>query len=179
MYFWSGSVSLLYQLSGQFLIFLVDQTFSWSTKLFFGLPNFLFWYTKYFFGTYTNFFFVILNIFCRPNFFLVYQNFFLSTKFFLVDQKKWEIDWTIESRPCGFGQSLGQPIVRSISHFFWLTKEKFVQYQIFFVHSLEFFSSLFWKCGFGQSLGWPIVVIFWKRLDKKFKRVNKKDLRLD
>ena len=24
----------------------------------------------------------------------------------------------LQSRPCGFGQSLGQPIVRSISHFF-------------------------------------------------------------
>merc|ERR1712051_38436 len=28
-----------------------------------------------------------------------------------------------ESRPCGFGQSLGRPIVRSFSHFFWSTKK--------------------------------------------------------
>ena len=44
-----------------------------------------------------------------------------------------------KSRPCAFGQPLGQPIVRSISHFFWSTKEKIFQYQIFFVHPLEFF----------------------------------------
>ena len=29
-----------------------------------------------------------------------------------------------KSRPCGFGQSLGRPIVRSFSHFFWSTKKK-------------------------------------------------------
>ena len=59
-----------------------------------------------------------------------------------------------KSRPCGFGQSLGRPIVRSISHFFWSTKEKFVQYQIFFVHSLEFFVQSFLKMWF-WSVSWP------------------------
>ena len=29
-----------------------------------------------------------------------------------------------ERRPCTFGQSLGRPIVQSISHFFWSTKKK-------------------------------------------------------
>ena len=52
---------------------------------------------------------------------------------------------TFKSRPCGFGQSLGPPIVRSISHFFWSTEKKFVQSQIFFVHSLEFFVQSFSK----------------------------------
>ena len=33
----------------------------------------------------------------------------------------------------------------SISHFFWSTKEKFVQCQIFFVHSLEFIVQSFSK----------------------------------
>jgi len=55
------------------------------------------------------------------------------------------MDVALESRPCGFGQSLGRPIVRSISHFFWSTKQKFVQYQIFFVHSLEFFCPVFFE----------------------------------
>ena len=59
-----------------------------------------------------------------------------------------------KSRPCGFGQSLGRPIVRSISHFFWSNKEKFVQYQIFFVHSLEFFVQSFLKMWF-WSVSWP------------------------
>ena len=83
MYLWS--VSLVYQLSGQFLIFLVDQKK-------FGRPNKIF-----------------------------------------------------ESRPCGFGQSLGRPIVQSISPFFWLTKKIFVQSQgifgqslIFLVHQVSF-----------------------------------------
>ena len=61
---------------------------------------------------------------------------------------------SLKSRPCGFGQSLGRPIVRSISHFFWSTKEKFVQYQIFFVHSLEFFVQSFLKMWF-WSVSWP------------------------
>ena len=37
MYFWS--VSLVYQLSGQFLIFLVDQKKFWYTKTKFGIPK--------------------------------------------------------------------------------------------------------------------------------------------
>ena len=37
--------------------------------------------------------------------------------------------------------------------FFWLTKEKFVQYQIFFVHSLEFFVQSFLKMWF-WSVSW-------------------------
>ena len=79
MYFWS--VSLVYQLSGQFHIFLVDQIFFWYTKYFFGRPNF-------FFGR-PNFFLVYQNIF------LLYQKFFWSTKFFFDRPKKWEIDRTI------------------------------------------------------------------------------------
>ena len=99
MYFWS--VSLVYQLSGQFLIFwstkffLVYQMFFWSTKFFFwltkflfGIPNF-FWYTKFFFG--------------RPNFFFGRpkiprdwpKNPWDWTISFLVDQEKWEKDRTI------------------------------------------------------------------------------------
>ena len=38
MYFWL--VPLVYQLSGQFLIFLVDQIFFWYTKYFLVRPNF-------------------------------------------------------------------------------------------------------------------------------------------
>ena len=85
IYFWS--VSLVYQLSGQCLIFLVDQIFFWYTKFFFGIPNFFlvdqilflvdqisFWYTKYFFG--------------RPNFFVVDQkNEKLTGQ--LVHQRDW------------------------------------------------------------------------------------------
>ena len=58
-----------------------------------------------------------------------------------------------KSRPCGFGQSLGWPIVQSISHFFWSTKKKFVQSQIFFIHSLEFFVQSFLKMWF-WSVSW-------------------------
>ena len=35
----------------------------------------------------------------------------------------WLFNATFESRPCGFGQSLGQPIVQSIYLFFWSTKK--------------------------------------------------------
>ena len=38
--------------------------------------------------------------------------------------------------------------------FFWSTKENFVQYQIFFVHSLEFFVQSFLKMWF-WSVSWP------------------------
>ena len=48
MYFWS--VSLVYQLSGQFLIFLVDQIFFWFTKYFSLVYQNFFWSTKFVFG---------------------------------------------------------------------------------------------------------------------------------
>ena len=76
-------------------------------------------------------------------------------KIFIKVHTFWEGHKILQkSRPCGFGQSLGRPIVRSISHFFWSTKEKFVQYQIFFVHSLEFFVQSFLKMWF-WSVSWP------------------------
>ena len=65
MYLWS--VSLVYQLSGQFLIFLVNQKQIWYTKKKFG----------------------------RPKKYLVYQKKFGIPKKNLVDQKKGEIDRTI------------------------------------------------------------------------------------
>ena len=43
-----------------------------------------------------------------------------------------------KSRPCGFGQSLGRPIVRSISPFFWSTKKIFVPSQGVFGQALIF-----------------------------------------
>ena len=51
-----------------------------------------------------------------------------------------------KSRPCGYGQSLGRPIVRSIFHFFWSTKKIFVQSQGIFGESLNFFGQdlIFW-----------------------------------
>ena len=73
------SLSLVYQLSGQFLIFLVDQIFFWYTKFFFGILN-IFLVDQIFFSAdqisfwYTKFFFCFTKIF------------FWSTKFFLVDQ---------------------------------------------------------------------------------------------
>ena len=73
MYFWS--VSLVYQLSGQFLIFLVDQKKIWSTKKNVGIPK---------------------KIFGIPKRNLVDQKFPETGQFFLlVGQKKGEIDWTI------------------------------------------------------------------------------------
>jgi hypothetical protein len=50
------------------------------------------------------------------------------------------MDAAIKEPPCGFGQSLGRPIVRSISHFFWSAKKKLTRLRdrtIFFVHSLD------------------------------------------
>ena len=44
--------------------------------------------------------------------------------------------FTYKSRPGGFGQSLGRPIVRSFSHFFWSTKTNIVQSQRIFGQSL-------------------------------------------
>ena len=43
-----------------------------------------------------------------------------------------------KSRPCGFGQSLGRPIVQSISPLFWLTKKKIFQSQEIFGQALIF-----------------------------------------
>ena len=42
------------------------------------------------------------------------------------------------SRPCGFGQSIGRPIVRSFSHFFWSTKKKLSSFREFLVSLWEF-----------------------------------------
>ena len=74
-----------------------------------------------------------------------------------------------KGRPCGFVQSLGRPIVQSISHFLWLAKGKLSRLRdrtIFFVHSLDFF----------VRSRYQRVTNFQKRLDKKFKRVNKKNV---
>ena len=79
MYFWS--VSLVYQLSGQFLIFLVDQKKIWSTKKHFGIPK-------------KNFGIPKRNLVDQKRN-LVDQKNIWYTKKNLVDQKKWEIDWTI------------------------------------------------------------------------------------
>ena len=71
MYFWS--VSLVYQLSGQFLNFLVDQIFFWYTKYFSGRPNFFFGQPN-FLLVYQIVFLVDQIVFLGwPNFFLVYQ----------------------------------------------------------------------------------------------------------
>ena len=90
---------------------------------------------------------------------------------FSLDNWVGTLRYTLKSRPCGFGQSLGRPIVRSISHFFWSTKEKFVQYQIFFVHSLEFFVQSFLKMWF-WSVSWstncPVYFSFFWSTKKKF-----------
>ena len=45
---------------------------------------------------------------------------------------------THKSRPCGFGQFLGQPIVRSFFHFFWSTKKKLSSLKEFLVSLWEF-----------------------------------------
>ena len=45
---------------------------------------------------------------------------------------------THKSRPCGFGKSFGQPIVRSFSHFFWLTKKKLSNLREFLVSHWEY-----------------------------------------
>ena len=82
-YYWS--VSFVYQLFCQFLIFLVDQILFWQTKFFLVHETF-FWSTKSFFWS-TNFFFGI------PIF----------SPFFLVDQKNekltgqlvYQRDWPI------------------------------------------------------------------------------------
>ena len=79
MYFWS--VSLVYQLSGQFLIFLIDQIFL------FGMPNYFLVYQTFFWST-KLFFWSTKFLFGIPNFFLVDQIFFCRPK-------KWEIDRTI------------------------------------------------------------------------------------
>ena len=64
MYFWS--VSLVYQLSGQFLISLVDQKKSLVDQKKFWYTKKKFWYTKKKFG--------------RPKKYLVYQKKICSTK---------------------------------------------------------------------------------------------------
>ena len=60
-----------------------------------------------------------------------------------------------KSRPCAFGQSLGQPIVRSFSHFFWSTKKKLSSLREFLVSLWEFlvYQKKFWsiKKKFGIS----------------------------
>ena len=48
-----------------------------------------------------------------------------------------------KSRPCGFGQSLGRPIVRSISHFFGRPKKNLSSIRSFLFTLLNFLSSLF------------------------------------
>ena len=85
---------------------------------------------------------------------------------------------TLKRRPCTFGQSLGRPIVRSISHFFWSTKEKIVQYQIFFVHSLEFFVQSFFENVVLVSLVADQMssqfLIFLKKTGQKFQESEQK-----
>ena len=48
-----------------------------------------------------------------------------------------------QSRPCGFGQSLGRPIVQSISPFFWSTKKNLFSLREFLVMLWFFWSTKF------------------------------------
>ena len=82
---------------------------------------------------------------------------------------------TYESRPCGFGQSLGRPIVRSFSHFFWSTKKNLSSLREFLVSLWEFLVNQisFWytKIFFGRQN------FFWST--KNSQRLTKNSLRLD
>ena len=83
MYFWS--VSLVYQLSGQFLIFLVDQKIIWSTKN-------KFWYTKNKFGQPKKNLVDQKNIwYTKKNFGIPKRN-LVNQKKNLVDQKNYLVD---------------------------------------------------------------------------------------
>ena len=72
------------------------------------------------------------------------------------------IDSLLKSRPCGFGQSLGRPIVWSISHFFWSTRKNLFSLREFLVSLWIFFGQalIFWytKKKFWytkKKFGWP------------------------
>ena len=111
--------------------FLVDQTFFWYTKFFFGIPNIFlvdqisFWSSKFLFG--------------QPNFFLVYQNFFLVYQKIRAWPKKiqrltkvpsmwfWSVSW-----------STNCPVYFSL---FLVDQKNFVQSQGIFGQSLNFFWS--------------------------------------
>ena len=84
-------------------------------------------------------------------------------------------DITPKSRPCGFGQSLGRPIVQSFSHFFWLTKKNCPVSGNFWSVSGNFWSTKFL---FG-ILKFFLVnqIFFW--LTKNSQRLTKNSLRLD
>ena len=86
-----------------------------------------------------------------------------------------------KSRPCGFGQSLGRPIVRSFSHFFWSTKKKLSSLREFLGSLWEFLvdQKKFWytKKKFGQpkiprdwpKIPWDWTIFFWstKKMRKR------------
>ena len=77
----------------------------------------------------------------------------------------------LKSRPCGFGQSLGQPIVRSFSHFFWSTKKKLSSLREFLVSLWFFLVSLVWSL---VTLWYQRVTNFQTRLKKKIRALPKK-----
>ena len=113
----------------------------------------IFWSTKLFFGT--------------PNFFLVYQIFFLSTK--VSSMWFWSVSW-----------STNCPVYFS---FFLVDQRKICPVSDLFCSLSWIFCPVFFENVVLVSLLADQLsgqfLIFWKRLDKKFKRVNKKDLRLD
>ena len=97
MYFWS--VSLVYQLSGQFLIFLVDQKKIWSTKNKFGIPK--------------------RNLVDQKKSLVNQKNIWYTKKKF-GRPKKSEIDWTI-GIPKRLTKSTWTPLLLTITFFIILS----------------------------------------------------------
>ena len=130
---------------------------------------------------------VLTNLFLHSSGNTGYEEFTGRCKVGLIFEKMWiGVAWGLQklgiillklkSRPCGFGQSLGGPIVQSFSHFFWSPKKTIVQSQGIFGQSLRIFGRPNFFQAY-QNFFWSTKFFFW--LTKNSQRLTKNSLRLD